>query len=46
MMGRYYGNVPVQGRHTIPVDLPRETGIYILKFKSSELETSLKAMVN
>jgi hypothetical protein len=43
--GRYYGKVQAKGQHTIPIDLPGETGVYILKFKSKELETGLKAVV-
>jgi hypothetical protein len=43
--GSYYGKVPVKGQHTIPVDLPKASGVYILKFKAKEMETGLKAVV-
>ncbi|MBF0649229.1 T9SS type A sorting domain-containing protein [Dysgonomonas sp. GY75] len=43
--GSYYGKVQAKGQHTIPVDLPKASGIYILKFKSKEMETGLKAVV-
>jgi hypothetical protein len=43
--GHYYGKVQAKGQHTIPIDLPKASGVYILKFKSKELETGLKAVV-
>jgi hypothetical protein len=43
--GQYYGRVEAKGLHTIPIDLPQESGVYILKFKSGEMETGLKVIV-
>jgi hypothetical protein len=43
--GQYCGTVQAKGLHTIPIDLPKESGIYILKFKSGEMETGLKVIV-
>jgi hypothetical protein len=44
-VGQYYGTVQAKGLHSIPVDLPPESGVYILKFKSGEMETGLKVVV-
>jgi hypothetical protein len=43
--GQYYGKVEAKGLHRIPVDLPQESGVYLLKFKSGEMETGLKVIV-
>jgi hypothetical protein len=43
--GQYYGKVEAKGLHIIPVDLPKESGVYILKFKSEEMETGLRVIV-
>jgi hypothetical protein len=43
--GQYYGKVEAKGLHIIPVNLPKESGAYILKFKSGEMETGLKVIV-
>jgi hypothetical protein len=43
--GQYYGKVEAKGLHSIPVSLPKESGVYILKFKSGEMETALRVIV-
>jgi hypothetical protein len=43
--GQYYGTVEAKGLHSIPIDLPKESGACILKFKSGEMETALKIIV-
>jgi hypothetical protein len=43
--GQYYGKVEAKGRHTVPVSLPKESGVYILKFKSEEMEAGLRVIV-
>jgi hypothetical protein len=43
--GEYLGKTEIKGLNTIPIDLPRESGVYILKFKSVEMETGLKVIV-
>jgi hypothetical protein len=44
--GQYYGKVEAKGLYSIPVELPPESGVYILKFKSGEMETALRVIVH
>jgi hypothetical protein len=43
--GQYCGKTEVKGLHFIPVDLPQESGVYILKFRSGKMETALRVIV-
>ncbi|GHT09260.1 hypothetical protein AGMMS49525_18290 [Bacteroidia bacterium] len=45
-LGLYIGKVNAEGRRVTPVDLPQRAGVYILKFKSNDLETNFKIIVN
>lgn len=45
-LGQYLGKVKAEGRRITPVELPQRAGVYILKFKSNDLETNFKIIVN
>ncbi|MDR1679509.1 MAG: Ig-like domain-containing protein [Prevotellaceae bacterium] len=43
--GKYIGKVRCEGRRITPVEMPSVSGVYILKFVSSEIEKEIKIIV-
>jgi hypothetical protein len=44
-IGKYMGKEGVQGRYRVPVTMPNEPGVYILRVKSETIEQDIKIIV-